>query len=268
MAYRYRYRRSRYVKRYGRRRYYKNRFTRKLARSLAQKDTCRLILSSKPELFSLKFISMDASTGLFQTEIKPFNPMRRLVGWASNAETPVVTKGLDAFENFRKLFDQFKVNAIRIKLQIVAQPSGSNVNAAMIVRSAIDRNGLAPEFNSLLVDQDVETPTSANINAANPTFESYSSFNSKIINSSDLYSLYRTFYPIGKERGQWYGASFKYEGLAHDYDANTSNIIYPFRPILMLQFMTQGIASSQVESFNVSFDFDVTFKGQRNLSSS
>ena len=188
-----------------------------------------------------------------------------LVGWTSNAQTPVVTPGLQAFENFRVLFDQFKVNAIRVKLQIVSQPNTSNSSTAMIVRSAIDRNGLAPAFNDTLQAQSTSTP--ATIAAADTTFESYSSFNSKIINSSDLYSLYRTFYPVGKERGQWYGASFNYNGLAHAYDANVSNIIFPFRPILMLQFMSSNLGNSAVESYNVSFDFDITFKGQRNLSS-
>ena len=74
-------------------------------------------------------------------------------------------------------------------------------------------------------------------------------------------------YLVGKERGQWYGASFNYNGMDHAYDANVSNIIYPFRPILMLQFMSSNLGNSAVESYNVSFDFDITFKGQRNLSS-
>lgn len=261
MAYRWRYRRS-YKRRYRGRRKYRSRFTRKLARSIAQKDTCRLILSSKPTLISAKFLNVDAQTGLYQTQIAWINPMLELVGYTPTGGQQ--QPGLASFENFRSLFDQFKVNAIRVKVQIVAQPNGSSGYTAMVVRSAIDRNGLAPAFNTALISQSDADPTT--VSAADKIFESYSSFNSKIINSSDLYSLYRTFYPVGRERGQWYGASFNYTGIANKNEANLSNIIYPFRPILMIQFMSSNLpVNAANEVYNISFDYDITFKGQRNI---
>lgn len=268
MAYRYRARRrTGYRKRATRK--YRSRFTRKLARSLTQKDTCRLIITMKPNTQNLKFVNLSGATGNaglgYCTKAIVINPMYTLVGYKYGSST---VNGLAGFQKFRELFDQFKINAIRVKVQIVAQPLGTS-SSAIVVRSAIDRNGIAAEFNTLLQNQaDTGDTAKDTIVAVNNVLETYSSFNTKIINVTDLYSLYRTFYPVGKERGTWYGSSFAFTPDSNT-TTNLSEFMYPFKPLIMLQFATNDIpgGSAGLETFNVSIDYDITFKGQRNISS-
>ena len=269
MAYRYRARRRTGYRRRATRKY-RSRFTRKLARSLTQKDTCRLIITMKPHTENLKFVSLSGATGNsglgYCTKALVINPMYTLVGYKYGSST---VNGFAGFQKFRELFDQFKINAIRVKVQIVAQPLGTS-SSAIVVRSAIDRNGIASEFNTLIQNQ-TDTGDSAKdtIVAVNNVLETYSSFNTKIINVTDLYSLYRTFYPVGKERGTWYGSSFAFTPDSNT-TTNLSEFMYPFKPLIMLQFATNDIpgGSAGLETFNVSIDYDITFKGQRNISSS
>ena len=70
-------------RRYYPRRYYRYRrptryssFTRKIYRSINQKDTCRIILTSKPEQMRIKFWQDDqqANLGMF-TSVITFNPL-------------------------------------------------------------------------------------------------------------------------------------------------------------------------------------------------
>ena len=83
----YRYRRGRYGRRrfYGRRKFGGgNRFTRKLRRSLNQKDTCRIILASKPETLIQNYVAKTNDgtinyNGLY-TRVFTFNPMYKLMG--------------------------------------------------------------------------------------------------------------------------------------------------------------------------------------------
>lgn len=268
MAYRFRGRRRTGYRRRATRKY-RSRFTRKLARSLTQKDTCRLIITQKPTTQSLKFVSL-ASTGNvglgYCTKAILINPMYLLTGYEyPSGGSTVKVDGLPGFGKFRELFDQFKVNAIRVKVQIVAQPIGAT-SSAIVVRSAIDRNGIASEFNNLINAQD--DTSGATINAVNEVLETYSSFNTKIINVTDLYSLYRTFYPVGKERGTWYGSSFKFTP-ASENTTSLSEFMYPFKPLIMLQFAANNVdqQSAGMETFNISIDYDITFKGQRNITS-
>lgn len=268
MAYRYKSRRRTYRRRPTRK--YRSRFTRKLARSLTQKDTCRLIITMKPLTKTLDFITLDSNQGYLGacTKIVTINPMYTLVGyqWGSGVNDKVA--GLAGFKNFTNLFDQFKINAIRVKIQIVSQPMSAGSNA-IIVRSAIDRNGISSELNTKINTADTAAagdPLKAAIVAENQIFETYSSFNTKVINVTDLYSLYRTFYPVGKERGTWYGSSFHFEPSSAT-TTNLSEFMYPFKPIIMLQFATNAVASATgtTEVFNISIDYDITFKGQRNI---
>ena len=266
MAYRYKSRRRTYRRRPTRK--YRSRFTRKLARSLTQKDTCRLIISMKPLTQSLEFITLDSNAGYLGacTKMITINPMYTLIGY-SYPPTPTNVAGLAGFKNFTNLFDQFKINAIRVKIQIVSQPMSAGSNA-IIVRSAIDRNGISSELNDKINTANTATGDAlkAAILAENGIFETYSSFNTKVINVTDLYSLYRTFYPVGKERGTWYGSSFKFSPSANT-TTNLSEFMYPFKPIIMLQFATNAVASATgtTEVFNISIDYDITFKGQRNI---
>lgn len=271
MAYRYRARRRTGYRRRATRKY-RSRFTRKLARSLTQKDTCRLIITMKPTTQNLKFVNLSNATGNaglgYCTKALVINPMYQLVGYKyPNGNTTTIVDGLAGFTKFRELFDQFKINAIRVKVQIVAQPLGTS-SSAIVVRSAIDRNGIASEFNDLINAQtDDQSDSKDKIVAVNNVLETYSSFNTKIINVTDLYSLYRTFYPVGKERGTWYGSSFKFTPGSQT-TTDLSEFMYPFKPLIMLQFATNDVpaGSAGLETFNISIDYDITFKGQRNIS--
>lgn len=273
MAY-YRYRRGRYGRR---RRYYRrsykggNRFTRKLRKSLNQKDMCRIILSSKPEIYNPKYIDFGNTPTTsppvlngYYTRLLTFNPMYKLMGCTNPADPQHNwVDPMAGFVRFKDLFDQFKVNAIRIRIQLVSQPTPKTYSAGLL-RTAIDRNGIAPGFANQIAAQD-ETDAST-ISPCNKTLESYSSFQQKIMNATDLYTIYRTFYPIGKEKGSWFGASHMYSATSSS-DFDVSDYLYPFKPILFLQFFLSSldIAGSSC-MFNVQFEYDITFKGQRNIS--
>lgn len=271
----YSYRRSKYGRR---RRYYRHyrkgssRFTRKLRRSLNQKDTCRLILTSKPETVTLQYNNLeDQTSGTvgYYTKVMTFNPMYKLMGAVTNTNPPVtLIEPMQGFIKFQELFDQFKVNAIRIRIQVVAQPAPQTYCAGLL-RTAIDRNGISPQFNTAIESQ-VNAPTEGykdTIIAANKIFESYSSFQQKIMNSTDMYAIYRTFYPIGKEKGTWFGASHTYVENDNEH-FNISNHEYPFKPILFLQFFISSLQANGGSNvmYNIQFEYDITFKGQRNIS--
>lgn len=271
MAYRYRSRRRTSYRRRPTRKY-RSRFTRKLARSLTQKDTCRLIISMKPLTKSLEFVTLESGQAYLGacTKVITINPMYTLMGYAWGTGTNDHVDGLSGFRNFTNLFDQLKINAIRVKIQIVSQPMSAGSNA-IIVRSAIDRNGISTELNDKINTANSATGDALKtaILQENSIFETYSSFNTKVINVTDLYSLYRTFYPVGKERGTWYGSSFKYTPSSRT-TTDLSEFMYPFKPIIMLQFATNAVASATgtTEVFNISIDYDITFKGQRNINTS
>lgn len=261
-------------RRYYPRRYYRYRrptrsssFTRKIYRSINQRDTCRIILTSKPEQMRIKFWQDDqqANLGMF-TSVITFNPLVDLFGgkYVSNGQS-VDIPAIPSFDRFRVLFDQVKINAIRLKIQIVAQPVSTS-NAAIIIRNALDRNGLAKPFSDKLTDQ----TTFAKVYECSSDLESYSSFTSNIVNINDLYSLYRSFYPYGlQQRGIWYGCSQKFN-YPDKGSINAAEFQFPFKPILMLQFYTNMSAiptnGDLHEIINVSYEYDVTFRGQRNIS--
>ena len=264
-----RYRRY-YGYRRGMRRYYRRRsaFSRKIRRSLNQTDTSRIIVSSKPTIETLNYVNMASVSGLtgWYTVLKAFNPLYNLFGMVNENGTVVIPE-LPAFGRFRDLFDQVKVNAIKIKVQIISQPLPT-ANSAGIVRTAIDRNGLSPEYATNILAQNTQTP--ATLVPALNTFESYSSFFTKIINISDLYATGKIFKPSYKDK-QWLGCSFQFKGTAQGYqsEALLSDPLFPFKPIFMMQLYLSNI-DPQVQStmqYSVQYDFDLTFKGQRNITS-
>lgn len=239
---------------YGSRRYRKSNFARKKARQLRQTDKNRIIVSSQPMFIPANFskdFNPTGVTGKF-TPIQFFNPFYHLLGYTVTDGHGASIPKLKTFDNFCKMFDEFKINAMRVKIQMVSLPPNSN-NTACIVRSAIDKNGLSPEFIAQTDKLQLLT------------FQSYSSFNSKIINNSELYSLYRTFYPIGPfQRGRYLGCSQSYSG--EGLKINERNENWTYMPICMVQFYssdTQDVV--QQVTYNVTYDFDITFKGQRNV---
>lgn len=262
--YGYRYRRLRY----GRRR---SAFSRKIRRSLNQTDTSRIIVSSKPIIETLTYVQPDTTNmpGWY-TVVKAFNPLYNLFGMKDDSGNVLINE-LPAFGRFRDLFDQVKVNAIKIKVQLISQPLPT-ANSAGIVRTALDRNGLAPEFATNIVNQTTSTP--ATLKAATNTFESYSSFFTKIINISDLYATGKIFKPSQKDK-TWLGCSFMFTGSPNSsttagkykIEELLSDPLFPFKPIFLMQLYLNAIdtQSSQTMSYSVQFDYDLTFKGQRNI---
>lgn len=262
MAYRRRYRRSYYR---PRRRYYRrrlNRFRRKISRALRQKDCSRVIVSSKPETVTHNFVSLE--NGTWMTTIVPLTPLNALLGSSVKGIKLASNNKLYSFDNFSKLFDQFKINACRAKISLISQPTSIGTNAIQI-RTCLDHNGVNDKFAEALINVNT-TPDKTNILIANKYFESYSSFYTKLMNQGDLYSIYKSFYPTGlQERGFWYGCSFQPKWT--DTEILMPDIDYPFKPVYCFQFVTNGLTTNQTYSctYTLQWEFDITFKGQRNL---
>ena len=257
MAYRRRYRRYRPRRRYYRRRI--SRFRRRIAKAVRQKDCMRVIVNSKPKTVTLNFVSGGQSYDGWMTPIQILNPLVNLVG--SSDDTNKIAK-LTSFSKFADLFDQFKINAIRAKISLLSQPTSLGSNAIQ-VRTCLDHNGVAGTF----ADQLLKDLTSAeNLGKASNSMESYSSFYTRLMNQGDLYSLYKSFYPTGlQERAFWYGCSWQPKWTAKE--CLTPDIDYPFKPIYLFQFATNGLASGGTFSciYTIQWEYDITFKGQRNI---
>ena len=263
MAYYRRYRRR--YGRYGRRRYYRRsangRFKAKIRKSVQQRDMFRVIVSSKPSFESMNFVAKSDSTAGYVTPILIYEPLTTLFGYK-------ITEGNDyarlgSFSNFAKLFDQVKINAVRLKLSVTSIPAPST-NAAITVKQCLDKNGVNSDFASKLVTQ-IGSSTIGEIESAQAEMESYSSFYSRLVNQTDLYSIYKTFIPSGlQQKGFWYGCSYHPE-FPNGAARLTSDITTPWKPVFLIQFDTPSLVENggRTIGFNYQWEFDLTFKGQR-----
>lgn len=249
MAYRRRYR-PRYSKR---RSYRSSRFVSKRRRSMRQMDTTRIIVSSPTNFITVKLDKANTPDGASgcATPVIVMDPFLDLVGTSDASPIPPNV----SFASFAALFDQFHVNAMRIKVQFVTIPnlSSATVQCAVQIRSAMDRNGLAVAWNTM---------TEPN---RSKTIQTYSSFNQQLFNINELYSLYKSFYPSTvTERAQWFGSSFKLSDKNHN-----PNIAVPFKPVVMLQLISSILPTGVIQdaSYSVTVDYDISFKGQRRLPS-
>lgn len=263
MAYYRRYRRR--YGRYGRRRYYRRsangRFKAKIRKSVQQRDMFRVIVSSKPSFESMNFVAKSDSTAGYVTPILIYEPLTTLFGYKITSGNDYARLG--SFSNFAKLFDQVKINAVRLKLSVTSIPAPST-NAAITVKQCLDKNGVNSDFASKLVTQ-IGSSTIGEIESAQAEMESYSSFYSRLVNQTDLYSIYKTFIPSGlQQKGFWYGCSYHPE-FANGAARLTSDITTPWKPVFLIQFDTPSLVENggRTIGFNYQWEFDLTFKGQR-----
>lgn len=263
MAYYRRYYRRR--GRYGRRRYYRRsanaRFRSKIRKSVQQRDMFRVIVSSKPLYESLDFVAKKDSTAGYVTPILTFDPLSVLFGYKITGGSDYSRLG--SFSNFAKLFDQVKINAVRLKLSVTSIPAPST-NAAITIKQCLDKNGINNDFATKIVTQ-AKTPNINNIETAQTEMESYSSFYTRLVNQTDLYSIYKTFIPSGiQQKGFWYGCSYKPE-YANINARYTPDLTTPWKPILLIQFDTPSLVENggKTIGYNYQWEFDLTFKGQR-----
>lgn len=258
---------SRFYRKYRKyRKYYKrsanSRFKSKIRKSVQQRDMFRVIVASKPIYSTLNFVAKsDASAG-YLTPIIYFTPMQNLFGYTILNPSQTVAR-LGSFSNFAKLFDQVKINAVRLKISVTSVPAPST-NAAISIKQCLDKNGINTGFAAKLIAQ-LNSSTIAPIETATTEMESYSSFYSRIVNQNDLYSIYKTFIPSGiQQKGFWYGCSYKPE-YATQNNVVIPDLTTPWKPIFMIQFDTPSLAANggNTIGFNYQWEYDVTFKGQR-----
>ena len=259
--------RRRFRRRYGSR----NIFKTKLRRQIRQSDSNRVIINGQPSLISLKvsnLISPDNMKTMLATGVVIVDPLLMLLGDKTNKVTRDQT-----FNAFANLYDQFKVNAMRVKLNIFNINCAAKAeNAPTYFRSAVDLNGFDANMNTKQFWVDIfgttpELPTSEQRTWAN-FLNSYGSFTQQQINVAAIYPFYRTFYPKGTDRYCWYGCSQKLEDATHN-----PNLDFKFKPCIMCQFLLapksttdSGTQTTGTIDVQFEFDFDVTFKGQRRTS--
>lgn len=256
MVYR-RYRRRRPY----RRRYRRNPFRRKVSRQMRQLDTNRMILNSPTRIVSLAMAAQNISsiTGATATKVFIVNPLISLIGTLDGT----TVKRDTTFTAFANLFDEFKLNAIRVKIQVLSTPTASTSTAtgATFIRSAVDLNGFDSSANTFKGVEGPGLSTADGSEFAN-FLQTYSSYNQQTVNNNALYPFWKTFYPRGSARGQWIGCSTKLPNT----NINNPDQDYPFKPIIMWQVVTPisslgGAAGACMISIDI--DYDVTFKGQR-----
>lgn len=266
MAY---YRRYRRYRKYGRRRYYRRsangRFKAKIRKSVQQRDMFRVIVSSRPTFESMNFIAKSDATAGYVTPILIFEPLTNLFGFKIGSDD---WPRLGSFSNFAKLFDQVKINAVRLKLSVTSIPAPST-NAAITIKQCLDKNGVNSDFATKLIAQ-TGSSTIGPVETAQNEMESYSSFYSRLVNQTDLYSIYKTFIPSGiQQKGFWYGCSYHPE-YANSPARLTSDITTPWKPVFLIQFETPSLVENggRLIGFNYQWEYDLTFKGQRQLTGS
>lgn len=263
MAYYRRYYRRR--GRYGRRRYYRRsangRFKAKIRKSVQQRDMFRVIVSSKPLVQSYDFVAKSISNTGYVTQIMPFEPLTNLFGYKITGGADVTRLG--SYANFAKLFDQVKINAVRLKVSVTSIPAPST-NAAIQIKQCLDKNGINNDLATKITTQ-IQNPIIANIEAAQTEMESYSSFYARLVNQNDLYSIYKTFIPSGiQQKGFWYGSSYHPE-FASNQARLTPDLTTPWKPVFLIQFETPSLIENggKTLTFQYQWEYDLTFKGQR-----
>lgn len=157
------------------------------------------------------------------------------------------------YSNFAEMYDQIKLNGVRVKITLLSASSSiySATNNPVFV-SAWDRNGI-----------------SGNVSIAAPSFTVVSSYGSAMtrpLTQGANFGVTRYIYASTmSEKSQYIATADMSNAAAEADDEVTSAEQIPFKPILLLAIYSAGTTSSQQElKFNVEWQFDVTFRGTRN----
>lgn len=152
------------------------------------------------------------------------------------------------YNNFAQMYDQIKLNAVRVKITLLAASSSiySSTNNPVFV-SAWDRNGRSAPASAL----------SFNI------ISSYGSAQTRPLTQGANFGVMRTLYASTMTEKSQYVATA--ELPTQEGDEQSLGIQVPFVPILLLGIFSAGTTTASQElKFNVEWQFDVTFRGTRN----
>lgn len=156
------------------------------------------------------------------------------------------------FANYSPMYDQMKLDKIRIKVTGSQAGSAVTANWSPAVVLAFDRNGLTT--GQQLTSQSVST---------------YSSAQLKQWSTGNAFVMYQTIYPNTiMEKGQYIPTdSLQDPSTVSD----TSNPCYnyadsslPFKPITLLAVdMGANLSSENTLAFTIEYEYTVTFRGMR-----
>ena len=151
------------------------------------------------------------------------------------------------------MYDQVKLNAIKVKITLLSADSSiysSNANPVLV--SAWDRNGV------IRSNTPYEEP-----------FKFVSSYGSAITRPLTVganFGMTRYLYASTMAEKSQYVPTSKIVTLANGYGESPDNTFQiPFKPSLLLGIYSSVASNTeQTLSFNVEWQFDVTFRGTRN----
>ena len=167
-----------------------------------------------------------------------------------NAWTALYNSGF--FQHLADMYDQVKLNAVKVKITLLSADSAiysSNANPVFI--SAWDRNGISVSTNKL------------------EPFKFISSYGSAITRPLTVganFGMTRYLYTSTmSEKSQYIPTSMIQTLSSSDSDTSVTSFQTPFKPTLLLGVYS-NISTGTVYnlSFNIEWQFDVTFRGTRN----
>ena len=156
------------------------------------------------------------------------------------------------FPNYSPMYDQMKIDKIRIK--ITGNQSGTAVTANLspAVVAAFDRNGLSPS-------QQITTAA----------ISTYSSAQLKQWSTGNAFVMWQSIYPSTiMEKGQYIPTDSLQnpDSVTSTVNpcVNESDPTLPFKPITLLGVdMGSTMSTSQTFAFTVEYEYTVTFRGMR-----
>lgn len=154
------------------------------------------------------------------------------------------------FSHFAQMYDQIKMNGVKVKITLLSASSSiySATNNPVFV-SAWDRNGLSGPSGL----------------APAPSFTLTSSYGSALtrpLTQGANFGVTRYIYASTmSEKSQYIPTSM----FPTNKDDSTNHEEWQFRPILLMAIYSASTSTSQQElTFNIEWQFDVTFRGTRN----
>lgn len=200
------------------------------------------------------------SYGEFRAANQQNDSCRQILKWSNEQTITVNTNATEGstyfngwkalqnsgfYNNFAQMYDQIKLNGIRVKITLLAASSSiySATNNPVFV-SAWDRNGKSNSSNTLTY----------------AIVSSYGSAQTRPLTQGANFGVMRSVYASTMaEKSQYLPTS---ELAMNDWDDDRAIV---FKPSLLLSIHSAGTTSAQQElKFNVEWMFDVTFRGTRN----
>lgn len=206
------------------------------SRSARQQRDSALVTISR---IASSSVTVDSAGGNGAVAINHFNNLRQS----------------EYFPNYAPMYDQFKIDKIRIKVtgsQLGSSTTtASNISPAVVL--AFDRNGL-----------------NENQQLSSAVISTYSSAQLKNWSTGNAFTMYQTIYPSTiMEKGQYLPTDSLQDPdtvtSSTNPCVNTSDSTLPFKPITLLAVDLGGtsFAANQVFAFTIEYEYTVTFRGMR-----